>query len=64
MIAQTGVQLRRDGHIYSGLCPLHKDKDTQSLKVYPDNNSWCCFGVGCGGKVGKPNGGRAIDWIK
>ncbi len=63
LIMQTGVQLRHDGHLYSGLCPLHKDKDTQSLKVYPENNSWCCFGAGCGGKVGKPNGGRAVDWV-
>ncbi len=63
LIIQTGVQLKHDGHLYSGLCPLHKDKDTLSLKVYPDTDSWCCFGSGCGGKVGKYNGGRAVDWV-
>ena len=64
LIMQSGVHLVHDGRIYSGLCPLHSDKNTMSLKVYSDSNSWCCFGAGCGGKVGKYNGGDAIEWVK
>ncbi|MBU2072750.1 MAG: hypothetical protein KKA68_21155 [Gammaproteobacteria bacterium] len=64
LISQTGVELTQQGDIYSGLCPLHNDKDTPSLKVYPHNSSWCCFGTGCGNKAGKLNGGTAIDWIE
>lgn len=64
LVLYTGVDLERTGDIFSGLCPLHKDKETQSLKVYPGNNSWCCFGTGCGGRAGKLNGGNAIEWVK
>lgn len=32
------------------VCPFHKEK-TGSLKVYPENNSWHCFGCGAGNDV-------------
>jgi hypothetical protein len=37
--------LRKEGNLYSGCCPLHTDK-TPSFKVYPDM-TWTCFS-GCG----------------
>ena len=61
---RTGTPLTKSGNLYVGLCPFHPDRDTPSLRVYPNNNSWCCFGSGCGNKVGKHNGGGPIDWIK
>ena len=33
------------------LCPFHGDKKTPSLKVYPGNGGWHCFGCGKGGSV-------------
>ncbi len=42
------VDLRRRGHIYNGLCPFHSEK-TPSFTVYPDTQSYYCFGCGAGG---------------
>lgn len=33
------------------LCPFHGDKKTPSLKVYPGDGGWHCFGCGKGGSV-------------
>lgn len=63
LISYSNVDLHKTGDVFFGLCPLHKDKNTPSLVVYPATNSWCCFGTGCGGKAGKLNGGRAVDWV-
>ncbi len=52
----SSVALKKRGRLYSGVCPLHKDTDP-SLKVYPDTQSWHCFGA-CG------TGGDVIDWIQ
>lgn len=44
------VQLRRRGRTYSGLCPFHNEK-TPSFTVYPDTQSFYCFGCGAAGDV-------------
>lgn len=46
----TYVQLRRRGRTYVGLCPFHNEK-TGSFNVYPDSQSFYCFGCGAGGDV-------------
>ncbi len=44
------VQLRRRGRTCHGLCPFHNEK-TPSFVVYPDTQSFYCFGCGAAGDV-------------
>lgn len=49
------VALKRRGRNLLGLCPFHSEK-TPSFTVYPETNSYYCFGCG--------NGGDVITFIK
>ena len=42
------VQLKRKGRLYGGLCPFHSEK-TPSFYVYPDTESFYCFGCQAAG---------------
>lgn len=44
------VQLRHRGRTHTGLCPFHSEK-TPSFVVYPETQSFYCFGCGVGGDV-------------
>lgn len=44
------VQLRRRGKNLIGLCPFHNEK-TPSFTVYPDSDSFYCYGCGKGGDI-------------
>lgn len=44
------VNLKRGSKTYVGLCPFHSEK-TPSFNVYPENNSFYCFGCGAGGSA-------------
>lgn len=35
--------IKRKGKILQGLCPFHLE-DTPSFVIYPDSNSWHCYG--------------------
>lgn len=56
IVQNSGVELKRAGRYYIGRCPFHNDK-TPSFVVYPDSNSWYCFG-NC-----STNGGDAIAYV-
>ncbi len=49
-IAANYVQLKRRGRNLVGLCPFHNEK-TPSFNLYPENNSYYCFGCASGGGV-------------
>lgn len=49
-VVQGYVQLRRRGRTSAGLCPFHNEK-SPSFVVYPETQSFYCFGCGAGGDV-------------
>jgi DNA primase len=56
------VELQRAGGNYKVCCPFHTSKHggierTPSLHVYPDKQSWICYGAGCG------RGGSVFDFV-
>lgn len=46
-IDRAGIKFERHGYIK---CPFHGEK-TASLRIYPDDRGWYCFGCGLGGDV-------------
>ncbi len=49
-VVSSYVTLRARGRTRVGLCPFHGEK-TPSFTVYPENNSFYCFGCGAGGDI-------------
>jgi DNA primase len=49
-IQREGIELKKYGSRYKANCPLHHEK-TPSFTVYPDSQSFYCFGCGEGGDV-------------
>jgi len=49
-VAGQYVNLRRRGHVLTGLCPFHNEK-TPSFNVNPSRGFYHCFGCGKGGDV-------------
>ncbi|HAR33451.1 MAG TPA: hypothetical protein DCR95_05000 [Desulfobacter sp.] len=56
IMEREGVVLHRAGRTYRGKCPMHDGKSSGSLAVYPESQSWYCWGCGAGGDT--------IDFIK
>ena len=53
-IGQT-EELHRKGNLYYCCCPFHNNDDTPSLCIYPDTQTWHCYGCGAGRSI--------YDWI-
>ena len=43
-LISESVELRRAGSSYSGFCPFHANTKTPSFAVFPDTQTWHCFG--------------------
>lgn len=53
-IGQT-EELHRKGQLYYCCCPFHSGDNTPSLCIYPDTQTWYCYGCGAGSSI--------YDWI-
>jgi DNA primase len=49
-VASSYVNLKKHGRNYVGLCPFHSEK-TPSFTVFPNTETFHCFGCGVGGDV-------------
>lgn len=49
-VIENYVELKRSGSTYSCRCPFHSER-TPSFHVYPNTQSYYCFGCGAGGDV-------------
>ena len=47
---EYGIELKRNGRVYQGLCPFHSDSNP-SFTIYPNTNSCYCFGCKKGGTI-------------
>ncbi len=51
-IVSESVKLRKSGRSYAGLCPFHSNTRTPAFYVFPETQTWHCFGAcGTGGDV-------------
>ncbi|MFZ1984369.1 MAG: CHC2 zinc finger domain-containing protein, partial [Desulfatitalea sp.] len=48
LVRAKGIELKKNGKGYFGLCPFHADKNP-SLSINPTKNLWQCFGCGAAG---------------
>ncbi len=44
-IVSETVRLRKSGKSFSGLCPFHSNTRTPAFYVFPETQSWHCFGA-------------------
>ncbi len=44
-IVSDYVELRRSGHNHSGFCPFHPNSRTPAFYVFPETQTWRCFGA-------------------
>jgi len=43
-LVSESVELRHSGKNYSGFCPFHHNVNTPAFAVFPDTQTWHCFG--------------------
>lgn len=44
-VSSSGVELKRAGKNYTGFCPFHDNRRTPAFVVFPDSQTWRCFGA-------------------
>ena len=48
IVRSYGIDLKKVGKVYQGLCPFHEETNP-SFTVYPETNTFHCFGCGITG---------------
>jgi DNA primase len=51
VVESYGIELKKQGQLYVGLCPFHDDKNTPNLIVYESTQSFCCYACKKAGNV-------------
>ncbi|MEI7769894.1 MAG: DNA primase, partial [Chloroflexales bacterium] len=51
VIGASGVSLRKTGRSFVGFCPFHPNSRTPAFTVYPESQSFYCFGCHASGTV-------------
>ncbi|WP_129633605.1 DNA primase [Candidatus Oscillochloris fontis] len=51
VISASGVSLRKTGRSFMGFCPFHPNTRTPAFAVYPESQSFYCFGCHASGSV-------------
>ncbi|NTW00239.1 MAG: DNA primase [Oscillochloris sp.] len=51
VIGASGVNLRKTGRSFVGFCPFHPNSRTPAFTVYPESQSFYCFGCHASGTV-------------
>src|SRR5712692_7554908 len=51
VVAQYGVELKRQGRAMVDRCIFHPDSGRPNLYIYTDSESWRCYRCGIGGDV-------------
>ena len=49
LIGAMGVSLRKTGRSFVGFCPFHPNSRTPAFTVYPESQSFYCFGCHASG---------------
>lgn len=49
LVGASGVNLRKAGRSFVGFCPFHPNSRTPAFTVYPDSQSFYCFGCHASG---------------
>lgn len=45
VVQDYGVQLRKSGRNWAGFCPFHANTRTPAFYVFPESQTWRCFGA-------------------
>jgi DNA primase len=45
------IKLEKNGDRYVGFCPFHSNTNTPAFTIYPDQQSWWCYGCNKGGDI-------------
>ena len=45
VVQDYGVQLRKSGRNYAGFCPFHPNTRTPAFYIFPESQTWRCFGA-------------------
>ena len=52
LVLEAGVDLiEQTGGDYICLCPFHDDRETPSMRIYTETNTWHCFGCDKGSSI-------------
>ena len=61
-IVSSYVSLTKDGTLYKAVCPFHQEK-TSSFKVYPETQSYYCYGCGSANSNKTSDGSDVISFV-